>query len=113
MGTPHGRPTWAYERPERALAPHTNARGSRLGAFLTMMRTSGEKKLRARGEKTEGAKSFSPHALEIHEDTKSFPLLRTDMDKIVNCLSPKVDNAIVDSLDSRQMAIFSKLRNRD
>ena len=51
-----------------------------------MTRTSGEKKLRARGEKTEGAKSFSPHALEIHEDTKSFsPLTWTIMDKIGDC----------------------------
>ena len=51
-----------------------------------MMRTSGEKKLRARGEKTEGAKSFSPHALEIHEDAKSFsPLTWTIMDKIGDC----------------------------
>ena len=44
---------------------------------LTMMRTSGEDKLRARREKTEGAKSFSLHALEIHEDTKSFSPLAT------------------------------------
>eukprot|EP01043_Picozoa_sp_COSAG02_P045463 COSAG02_NODE_4156_length_5698_cov_5911.583318_2_plen_142_part_00 len=37
-------------------------------------------------EKTEGAKSFSPHALEIHEDTKSFsPLAWTIMDKTGDC----------------------------
>ena len=58
---------------------------------LTMMRTSGEKKLRARGEKTEGPKSFSPYASEIHEDTKSFsPLTWTIMDKISDCPSPSL-----------------------